>query len=85
VSWQLASIIPVWLLALVLAIVVAVLAPTEGPARWLPVSLALTSFVAFAVQLGIRRKEGFVFRVMASITGAVVVLGAATLLLPLFA
>lgn len=84
-SWQLASIVPIWVLALALAIIVAVFAPTEGTERWLPVSLAVTAIVAFGVQLGIQRKDGFVFRVMASITGSVVVLGVATLLIPLFA
>jgi hypothetical membrane protein len=80
-----ASVVPIWLLAVVAAVLVGIFAAPADVTRWLPVSLAAIAIVAFAVQLGIQRKEGFVLRVMASITGAVIVLAVATLVLPLVA
>jgi hypothetical protein len=84
VTWQLASIVPVWVLALVGAVLIAVITPGAEYLTWLPIALAASVIIAFAVQLAIRRKDGFVLRIMASVTGAVVVLGLATaILLPI--
>ncbi|MDM4763769.1 hypothetical protein QT381_12195 [Galbitalea sp. SE-J8] len=77
-TWQWASIAPIWALAALGAALVLVLRPVEGVLTWFPIVLALATIAAFLVQLGIRRREGFVTRVMVSVTGAVVVLGAAT-------
>ena len=76
-TWQLASIVPVWLLSTAAAVVVAVL-DTSDASTWLAIALAGSVIVAFAIQLAIQKKEGFVLRVMASVTGAVVVLGITT-------
>ena len=81
VRWQLASIVPVWVLALIAAVFVGLYSPAEETFTWLPIVLAASVILAFAVQLAIRKKDGFVLRVMASVTGAVVVLGAATAIL----
>jgi hypothetical protein len=85
VSWQLASVLPIWVIALVASLLVGFFAPPADYLTWLPVSLAGSAVLAFGVQLGIQRKDGFVTRLMASITGAVVVLGAATAILSLVA
>lgn len=71
-----------WLLALAGAIAVAVLAP-GAYLTWLPIVLAATILVTFAIQLGIQRKEGYVQRATASIFGSIVVLSGATALLAL--
>lgn len=84
-SWQLASVAPVWVLVLVAAVFVGLYSPTGDTYTWLPIVLAASVILAFAVQLAIRQKEGFVLRVMASVTGAVVVLGVATAVLALIA
>ncbi len=82
-TWQLASIVPVWVLSVVAAVLVAVLVATDA-ATWLAIALAASVIVAFAIQLAIQKKEGFVLRVMASVTGAVIVLGVTTaVLLPI--
>ena len=82
-TWQLASIVPVWVLSLVAAVLVAVLVTTDA-STWLAIALAASVIIAFAIQLGIQKKEGFVLRIMASVTGAVIVLGVATaVLLPI--
>lgn len=82
-TWQLASIVPVWLASVVAAVLVGVLA-TRDASSWLGIALALSVILAFAIQLAIKKKEGFVLRVMASVTGAVIVLGVTTaVLLPI--
>lgn len=80
VSWQFASILPAWVLAVVGAALVLALSPAEGDLTWFSIVLALVTIATFAIQLGIRRSEGFVLRVMASVTGAVVALGVATVI-----
>ena len=75
------SVAPVWLVAVLGAISVAVLAEPENYLVFLPVVLGVTTLLTFGIQLGIRRKEGYVNRVTASVTGAVVVLILATIVL----
>jgi MFS-type transporter involved in bile tolerance (Atg22 family) len=81
VTWQLASILPVWILALIGAVIIGVVTPQDEYLTWLPTVLAGLVILTFFIQLGIQRKEGFVFRAMTSITGATIVLGAATAVL----
>ena len=76
-TWQLASIVPVWILSIVAAVLVGLLVTTDA-STWLAIALAASVIIAFAIQLAIQKKDGFVLRVMASVTGAVVVLGVAT-------
>lgn len=80
-TWQIFSVVPVWLLALAGAIVIGLIAAPNEQVTWLAIALAIAMIVTFAIQLGIRRKEGFVVRVMASIGGSVVILAAATAIL----
>jgi multisubunit Na+/H+ antiporter MnhB subunit len=77
VSWELRSILPVWLGAIVGAVLVGVLAP-DAAFTWLPVVMAGAVLLTFVIQLALQRKEGLVSRVAASIGGAVVVLAVAT-------
>ncbi|HEY4152993.1 MAG TPA: hypothetical protein VGM38_06690 [Pseudolysinimonas sp.] len=71
-AWSLRSVVPVWVVALAGAIVVAVLA---APAAliWLPIVLAGSVLVTMAIQLALQRKEGLVIRMMASLGGALVI------------
>jgi len=71
----------VWFLALVGAVVIGAVTPPTEYLTWLPILLAGLVILTFFIQLGIQRKEGFVFRAMTSITGAVIVLAAATAIL----
>ncbi len=79
---RMATIVPVWAVALVGCVLVALLDP-DGYLIWLPLLLALSLLLAFVVQLAVGNQRGFVDRVMASVGGAVVVLAIATLLLAL--
>ena len=76
-SWELRSILPVWLAAVIGAILVALFAP-EDALTWLPIVMAGCLLLTFAIQLALQRKEGLVSRVAASVGGALVVLAVAT-------
>jgi hypothetical protein len=77
VSWELRSILPVWLAAVVGAVLVGVFAAAAA-FTWLPVVMAGAILLTFVIQLALQRKEGLVSRVAASVGGAVVVLAVAT-------
>jgi len=79
-AWQIGSVIPVWLLALAGAIVVAAVSPGRA-LIWLPIVMAVCMLVTIAIQLGIQRKEGFVTRMIGSFAGALVITGVATAIL----
>jgi len=78
-----ASILPVWVLVLVAAVIIAVVTPNFDYYTWLPVTLGASIIVTFVVQLSLRRKEGFVGRLVLTTTGSLIILGIATLLLSL--
>ncbi len=71
---------PVWLATLAAAVVVGI---TAGDAylTWLPVVLAGTLLLTFAIQLILSRKEQLVTRMIFSIGGSLVILVVATVVL----
>ena len=71
------SIWPIWALAVVGAVVVAILVPVDRTV-WLPIVLGACVLASFAVQLGFPTQKGLVDRLFASVGGAVVVLAGAT-------
>ena len=77
-SWQRASVISVWLIAVAGALVIGVAAPEEEYFSWLGVTMAATVIATFALQLATNRPEGFVVRAMASIGVSVVILAVAS-------
>ncbi|MCU1544306.1 MAG: hypothetical protein JWM50_2171 [Microbacteriaceae bacterium] len=77
-TWQLASILPVWAVAIIGAVLIGLIAHPDHYFAWVAIVFAVTVIGAFVVQLAIRRKEGFVSRVMTSTGGALVVLAAAS-------
>ena len=76
-AWQYGSVIPVWVLALAGAVLVAIVSPGRS-IIWLPIVMAACVLVTIAIQLGVQRKEGFVNRLIASFAGALVITGVAT-------
>lgn len=76
-SWRIWSIVPVWLVALVGAVLVGVYAGADA-LDWLAVVLAGAVLLGFVIQLAIQRKEGLVLRLIAGVGGAVIVLAIAT-------
>lgn len=82
-TWQFWTVLPVWIIALAGAIVVALAVPREGQFTWLAIVLAASVIATFAIQLATQRIEGFVVRGMASIGVAVLILAVATGILAL--
>jgi di/tricarboxylate transporter len=83
VSWQWKSVLVVWVLALVCAVLVGLLSAGEQSFTWIGLSLAGCTLATMCVQIGTRRKEGYVSRMTASIVGVVVILAAASGILAL--
>ena len=82
-TWQLFSVLPVWVAALAAAIVIAITSAPGEAITWIAIAFAGAVIATFAIQLAIQRKEGFVVRAMASIGGALIVLAVATGILAL--
>ena len=80
-TWQLKTVVPVWLLTVIAAVLIGLLSPAGQFLTWLPIALAAAVLLTFCLQLATLRKEGFVNRVMASLGGSVVILGIATAVL----
>ena len=80
-SVHLRSVIPIWILAAISAVLIGVLAPAREYLTWLPIALAAAVLVTFCVQLSLDRKDGLVNRMMASLGGSVVILAIATVVL----
>jgi hypothetical protein len=83
VTSRLSSIVPVWVVAIVGAVLVGVIASPAGIYRWLAVVLTVVVLLTFIIQLALPSKEGLVLRMAASIGGAVVLLAVATAILVL--
>jgi hypothetical protein len=69
------GIIAVWLVAAAVAVAIGLLVGDDGRAAWLAVGLGGCLVLAFAIQLGYGRSQGFTERVAASVLGALVVMG----------
>ena len=77
------SVVPVWLVAIVGAVMVGVLAHPASQYGWMGIVLVVAVFVTFIIQLALSTKEGLVLRTAASIGGAAVILAIATEVLAL--
>lgn len=79
-SWQWGSVWPVWAVALVGAVVVGVLQPSDAIV-WMPIVLGVCTLTAFAIQLGGPTVPGLVDRLAAAVVGSVVILAIASVIL----
>ena len=77
-SWQKWSVLPVWVLTVVGAVVVGLVSPADERLTWLAIALAAAIIATFAIQLATGQIEGYVGRAIASICGAIVILAVAT-------
>ncbi|WP_104199929.1 hypothetical protein [Cryobacterium sp. Y29] len=78
-SWHWKTIATVWVLAIAGAILTAILATDGAEISWIGLTLAVCTLVTLGLQIATRTKEGYVTRVTMSITGAIVILVAATI------
>jgi len=81
-AWSLRSVVPVWVVALLGVVAVAVFAASRS-LTWIPIVLAASVLLTMAIQLALQRKEGLVTRMMASLGGALVICAVATGILAL--
>jgi hypothetical protein len=77
-TWLKWSVVPVWLLSLIGALIIGVTAAPEMRVTWLAITLAGAIVLTFVIQIAIQRKERFVARATASIVGSLAVVAAAT-------
>ena len=70
-----------WVLVVVGAVLVGLLATPAEYLTWLPIVLGAAVLLTFSIQLAIVRREGLVTRVMVSVGGSVVILFLATVIL----
>ncbi|MCJ0701620.1 hypothetical protein FRIG_10840 [Frigoribacterium faeni] len=73
------TIIPVWLAAVVAAVLIVVIAPRDEAFTWLSLSLGGLIVLTFVLQLAASQKDGLVSRTMLALCGSLVVLAVATL------
>ncbi len=73
-----ASVVPIWVGALVGAVLIALYSEPGERIKWIALTMAACTVAALSVQLGMRRKDGLIDRLGASVTGAIIVLGGAT-------
>ena len=78
-SWRWASVW-VWALAVVGAVLVGVLQPTDGIV-WMPIVLGACTLTAFAIQLGGPTVPGIVGRLAEAVLGSVIILAVASAIL----
>jgi hypothetical protein len=78
VTSRLSSIIPVWTVVVIGAVVVGLLSKPAQEYVWLSLLLALAILLSFVIQLGQPTTQGLVLRMTASIGGAVILLAIAT-------
>lgn len=76
------SVPPIWIAAFLGAVLVGLFAGDKF-LTWLPVVAAICVLVTCALQLALQSKEGLVTRIIASLGGALLVLGIATVVLVL--
>ena len=77
-TWQILSVLPVWVASAIAAVIIGLVSPPAEYITWLAITFAAAIIVTFFIQLAIQRKEGFVLRAIASVSGSVIILAAAT-------
>ena len=78
-SWHWKTIATVWVLAIAGAILTTILATDGSEISWIGLTLAVCTLVTLGLQIATRTKEGYVKRVTMSVTGAIVILVVATI------
>lgn len=64
-----------WVAALIAAIAIGIFVPEEWRVQWLIVGFGASILLSFALQLWYGHTKGFIFRIAASATGALLLLG----------
>jgi hypothetical protein len=72
------TVAAVWAAALAAAVLIVILSSAFEDAAWLGISLGGCTVLSLCIQLATQEKRGFVRRLGASVTGAVIILVVAT-------
>ncbi|TFD69471.1 hypothetical protein [Cryobacterium ruanii] len=83
-NWHWKTIATVWVLAIVGALLTAILTTDDSAIGWISLTLAVCTLVTLGLQIATGSKEGYVKRITMSITGAIVILVVATVIVALF-
>jgi len=73
-----ATALPVWLAVVVATVVAAFTLPSDQWWNALPVIAAAATIVMFVIQVSLQSKDGFVTRMLVTVTGTVVLLAIAS-------
>ena len=79
------TVVPVWVVVAVGALLVGLLSHRAHYLQWLPILMAGALVLTFCSQLVVVQKEGLVDRVVISTVGTILILSLATLVLGLIA
>lgn len=74
-----ASVLTVWVLAVLAAALIGVLAGRDRQMAWVPIAMLMLVFVSAGLQLMLAKPAGFIHRMSLSLAGAAVVLALASL------
>lgn len=77
------SIATVWVLAVIASVAIGMFADTASFTAWLGLALAGCTVAALILQLATQEKRGFIDRLGASVSGALVILAIASAILAL--
>ncbi len=80
VNWHWKTIATVWVLAIVGSVLTTTLATEESAISWIGLTLAGCTIGTLVLQIATGSKEGYVKRVTLSVTGALVILVVATII-----
>jgi hypothetical protein len=69
------GVVVVWAVAFVAAVAVGIFVAEEWRIPWMLVAFGGTVLLAFAVQLGYGRTDGFILRVGSSVLGSLLLMG----------
>ncbi len=82
---SLRTVIPVWIVAAVGAVVSIVVIPPGDRVQAIQTVMVAAVFLTFVIQVALARRGGLVDRIVASLVGSIVILTVATLVVALLA
>jgi len=80
---QLRTVIPVWAVVAIGAVLVGIFSPAADYLQWIAIVLAAGALLTFCIELALSPRKGVVDRMMSSLGGAILILAVATLVLSL--
>lgn len=73
-TWHLPRLFIAWIFTALLSIAVISFAPIEQRFEWLAVAVAVSTLLAFVLQLGTAQRVGFITRLSFSVVGSAIII-----------